>query len=166
MTARLARVSRFLIPVFALTLWVGCAGVQKSIDTALIKGTVGKKYSETLNPKGFKIRTDYGKELATETLSDGSTFHLHVHEYESGSSSWGGVWGRQSYSYKLNGFKVKDDVITDWAYGLYTPPEKAKVLFSSFEFGFNHKAMFERIKKEYPDLVKTSTDGSYVAWRK
>jgi hypothetical protein len=154
------------LPAFALAAFIGCSGTQQKVDQHFIKGTVGQKYSELMSRKGLKVRVDYGELAVSEPLADGSTFHLHVYEYESGSSDNFGLWGKVTYSYKLNGFKVKDDVVQDWAYGLYTPPEKATTLFSTFEFGYGHKAILARIKKEYPDLVKTSTDGPMVAWRK
>lgn len=154
------------LPAFALAAFIGCSGTQQKIDQHFIKGTVGQKYSEIMSRKGFKLRVDYGELAVTEPLADGSSFYLHVQEYESGSTNNFGLWGKVTYSYKLNGFKVKDDVVQDWAYGLYTPPERATTLFSSFEFGYKHKAILARIKQEYPGLIKTSTDGQFVAWRK
>ena len=154
------------LPALALAAFIGCSGAQKKVDQHFIKGTVGQKYSELMSRKGLKMRIDYGELAATEQLPDGSAFHLHVHEYESGSSDNFGLWGKVTYSYRLNGFKVKDDVVQDWAYGLYTPPERATTLFSTFEFGYKHKAILARIKQEYPGLIKTSTDGQFVAWRR
>jgi hypothetical protein len=157
---------RLFLPLLALLAWTGCSGTQQKIDQHFIKGTVGQKYSELMSRSGLKVRVDYGKLAVTEPLPDGSTLHLHVFEYESGSTEYFGLWGKVSYSYKLNGFKVKDDIVKDWAYGLYTPEEKATSLFSAFEFGYKHKAILERIKQRYPDLIKTSSNEQIVAWRR
>jgi hypothetical protein len=56
-------------------------------------------------------------------------------------------------------------VVEDWAYGLFTPPKKASVLFG-FEYGYDHDAAFESIKKTYPDIMKTSSETSTAVWRK
>jgi hypothetical protein len=159
------RLSGALIPLFALIMTNGCAGPQKAADTQLIKGTVGKQYSDLMSRSGLKVRVDYGSMLASETLADGSTFYLHVQEYESASSSTMGIWGEAEYSYRLFGFKVKDDLVQDWAYGLFTPKEKASVLFG-FKYGYDHPAMLERIKKDYANLIKTSSEESIAIWKK
>jgi hypothetical protein len=65
----------------------------------------------------------------------------------------------------LFGFKVKDDLVQDWAYGLYTPKEKASVLFG-FKYGYDHPAMLERIKKDYANLIKTSSEENIAIWKK
>jgi hypothetical protein len=159
------RILRFLLPITALLMWIGCSGAQKAVDTHFIKKTVGQKYSDLMSREGFKLRVDYGELAVTEKLADNSTFYLHVEEYESGSTTWLGVWGKVKYSYKLNAFKVKDDIVQDWAYGLYTPEERAKHVFG-FEFGYKHEAILERVKSEYPNLIKTSTDEKIVAWKR
>ena len=82
------------LPAFALAAFIGCSGPQKKIDQHFIKGTVGQKYSELMSRKGLKLRVDYGELAVTEQLADGSSFYLHVHEYESGSSDNFGLWGK------------------------------------------------------------------------
>jgi hypothetical protein len=143
---------------------VGCSSAQKAYDTSIAKAQMGKKYSELINPSGFKVRPDFGPPLATHALGDGSTVQVHVQEYESGSETTLGIWGKTEYSYRMTGFKVKDDLIEDWAYGLFTPTEKAKV-FLGFEYGYDHPAMIERLKNDYPTLIRTSSGGTLGAWK-
>ena len=153
------------ISVVLFFLGLGCAGPQKAIDKHFAKNAVGQKYSDLISRSGFKVRVDYGKVLASEPLGDGSTLYVHVQEYESASSTTLGMFGSREYSYRLTGFKVKNDVVEDWAYGLFTPPKKASVLFG-FEYGYDHDAAFESIKKTYPDIMKTSSETSTAVWRK
>ena len=154
-----------LLSAAALMLVVACSAPQKAVDKAIIKGSVGQKYSEMMSRTGFKIRADYGKLLVTEKLPDNTLLHIHVQEYESGSHTWLGLFGEVEYSYKVNGFKVKDDVVQDWAYGLYTPEERASHIIG-IEYGYNSKSIKERIKKEYPNLIKTSSDELVAVWKK
>jgi hypothetical protein len=158
----MTRGNGFVLAILALA--VGCASPQKAYDTSITKAQVGKKYSELINPSGFKVRPTFGPELASDGLAGGSKLYVHVQEYESASESTLGIWGKTEYSYRITGFKVKDDVIEDWAYGLYTPNEKAKVLFG-IEYGYDHPAMLEKLKKDYPTLVKTSAGGEVTGWK-
>jgi hypothetical protein len=156
---------RGIVSAFALALIVGCAGPQKAIDQHFAKQAVGQKYSDLTSRSGLKVRVDYGKVLASETLGDGSTLYVHVTEYESASSSTLGIWGDREYSYRITGFKVKDDGVQDWAYGLFTPQNKASTLFG-IEYGYDHDAAMAGIKKDYPNLIKTSSEQPLAAWRK
>jgi hypothetical protein len=154
-----------IVAAFALALAVGCAGPQKAIDQHFAKEAVGQKYSDLTSTSGLKVRVDFGKVVASETLSDSSTLYVHVKEYESASSSTLGIWGDREYSYRITGFKVKDDVVQDWAYGLFTPNNKASTLFG-IEYGYDHDAAMAGVKKDYPNLVKTSSEQSLAVWRK
>lgn len=149
----------------ALMLVVACSGPQKAVDKMIIKGSVGRKYSEMMSRSGFKIRNDYGKLLVSERLSDNTLLHIHVCPYESSSSTWFGLFGSVNYSYKVNGFKVKDDVVQDWAYALYAPEEHASHIFG-IEYGYDKKAIIARIRNDYPNLMKTSTDELVAVWKK
>jgi len=160
-----ARFGNPLLPVLVfLSLCLGCAGPQKAVDKKIITGTVGQKYSELMSRSGVKIRADFGPLLASESLKDGSTLHVHVQEYESGRSTTLGIWGDVEYSYRLFGFKVKDDLVQDWAYALFTPQEKASLLFG-IEYGYDHDAMLARLKKDDGTLLKTSSDQPVATWK-
>lgn len=154
-----------LVSVLTSVLFLGCAGPQKAIDQHMAKGAVGQKYSDLTSTSGLKVRVDFGKSVASEPLSDGATLYVHVKEYESASESTMGIWGSREYSYKVTGFKVKDDVVQDWAYGLFTPPNKASLLFG-FEYGYDHDAAVSGIKKDYPNIMKTSTEEPIAVWKK
>jgi len=159
----LTRVASLSALMFFLGL--GCAGPQKAIDKHFAQGAVGQKYSELTSRSGLKVRVDYGKVVASQPLPAGATLYVHVQEYESANSTTLGIFGSREYSYKVTGFKVKDDVVTDWAYGLFTPPKEASVLFG-FEYGYDHDAVMAGIKKDYPSLMKTSTEEPLAAWEK
>lgn len=75
-----------------------------------------------------------------------------------------GLWGKTEYSYRITAFRVKQDLIEDWAYGLFTPTERAKV-FLGFEYGYDHPAMIDRLKRDYPMLIKTSAGADVTAWK-
>jgi hypothetical protein len=107
---------------------------------------------------------DFGKAVASEPLSQGSALYVHVNEYESESSTWLGIWGSREYSYRVTGFKVKDDVVQDWAYGLYKPQNKASLLFG-FEYGYDHAAAVAGIQNGYPNILKTSTEQPIAVWK-
>jgi hypothetical protein len=154
-----------IVAAFALALTAGCAGPQKAMDQHFAKQAVGQPYSDLTSRSGLKVRVDYGKVLASETLGDDSTLYVHVREYESASSSWAGLWGSREYSYSITAFKVKDDVVQDWGYGLFTAPNQASTLFG-FEYGYDHDAAMAGIKRDYPTLVKTSSEQPLAAWRK
>ena len=154
-----------MVLVFVSFLAMGCAGPQKALDQHFAKGAVGQKYSELISTSGLKVRVDFGKAEASEPLSEGATLYVHVKEYESESSTWLGIWGSREYSYKVTGFKVKDDVVQNWAYGLFTPQNKASLLFG-FEYGYDHDAAVASIKKDYPSILKTSTEETIAAWKK
>ena len=154
-----------LVSIFASLFAFGCAGTQKALDKHFAKEAVGQKYSELTSTSGFKVRVDFGKAMVSEPLGDDATLYLHVKEYESESSTTMGIWGSRTYSYRITGFKVKDDLVQDWAYGLYTPQEKASLIFG-FEYGYDHDAAMAGIKKDYPNLIKTSTDEPVAVWKK
>lgn len=159
--------SRFrhaLAPMFLLAFALGCAGPQKAVDKKIVQGTVGQRYSELMSRSGVKIRADFGPSLASESLKDGSTLHVHVQQYESGRSTTLGIWGDVEYSYRLFGFKVKDDLVQDWAYALFTPEQRASVLFG-FEYGYDHDAVLARLKSDYGNVIKTSSDQPVAIWK-
>ena len=151
------RIGRYLLSLLAIASLLACAGTQKAVDRQLIKGSVGKKYSEMTGGTGFALRTDYGPQLLADTLADGSVFHVHVFDYESSSSVWFGTFGSVEYSYRISGFKVKNDVIQDWAYALFTPEHKAHTILG-IEWGQKKDNVLEGIARDYPALMKTSTD--------
>jgi hypothetical protein len=154
-----------LVSVFGSFFATGCAGPQKALDQHFAKEAVGQKYSDLISTSGLKVRVDFGKVVASEPLSEGATLYVHVKEFESESSTWLGIWGSREYSYKVTGFKVKDDVVQNWAYGLFTPQNKASLLFG-FEYGYDHDAAVAGIKKDYPNILKTSTEESITTWKK
>jgi hypothetical protein len=154
-----------LVTVLASFFASGCAGPQKAVDQHFAKGAVGQKYSDLISTSGLKVRVDFGKAAASEPLGEGATLYVHVKEFESSSSTWLGIWGSREYSYKVTGFKVKDDVVQDWAYGLFSPQNKASLLFG-FEYGYDHDAAVAGIKKDYPNIMKTSTEETIAAWKK
>ncbi len=154
-----------IVAAFTLALTVGCAGPQKAMDQHFAKEAVGQKYSDLTSRSGLKVRVDYGKVLATEKLDDASTLYVHAREYESASSSTLGLWGSREYSYSITAFKVKDDVVQDWAYGLFTPQKQASTIFG-IEYGYDHDAAMAGIKKDYPGLIKTSSEQTLAAWKK
>lgn len=63
-----------------VALAASCSSAQKAVDTSLAKKQVGQKYSELINPSGFKVRPDFGPPLATDALAGGATLHVHVVE--------------------------------------------------------------------------------------
>lgn len=154
--ARILAVTSF----FAL----GCAGPQKAMDMHFAKGAVGQKYSDLISRSGVKLRVDFGNAVASEPLSGGAVLYVHVLEFESSSSTTLGIWGSREYSYKVTGFRVKDDVVQDWAYGLFTPQEKASLLFG-FEYGYDHNAAFASVSQSYPAIMKTSSEGNIASWK-
>lgn len=144
------------VSVLMSFLGLGCAGPQKAIDKHFAKAAVGQKYSEL---------TRFGKAAVSQPLPAGATLYVHIEEYESANSTTLGIWGSREYSYKVTGFKVKDDVVADWAYGLFTPPKEASVLFG-FEYGYDHNAAIAGIKNDYPNIMKTSTEEPVAVWAK
>jgi hypothetical protein len=160
----LSHFGRAVVPMLALILGFGsgCAGPQKAVDKKIVQGTVGKKYSDLMSGSG--VRVDFGPLLASDVLKDGATLHVHLQEYESARSTTLGIWGDVEYSYRLFGFKVKDDLVQDWAYALFTPQDRASVLFG-FEYGYDHDAMVARLKKDYPTVIKTSSEQTVATWK-
>ncbi len=163
--ARCLRFPLSLSVLAAAGFLMACAGPQKAIDRQLIKGSIGQKYSDMTEGKSFKLRNDYGDRLLSDSLPDGSVFHVHVFDYESGSSTWFGTFGTVTYSYKVSGFKVKDDVVQDWAYALVTPEKKANTILG-FEWGRKRSAVLDGIRRDYPDLMKTSSEQNVAVWIK
>ncbi|GEM_PF-5436717 len=165
MTIRI-RLGRYLFSLLAIGSLLACAGgPQKALDRELIKGSVGKKYSEMVGGKGFALRADYGPLLLADTLADGSVFNVHVSDYESSSSTWFGTFGSVQYSYRVSGFKVKNDLIQDWAYALVTPDHKAHTILG-IEWGQKKEEALSDISRDYPALMKTSADQQVAVWKK
>lgn len=149
-------------------LVTGCAGIQElaeSVDKKLLDGAVGKKYSDvTGETGGLAIRVDYGAILTSQELSDGSVLYIHVFDYESSRSSIMGIFGDVEHSYKINGFRVKDGIVKDWAYGFFAPGTEYTHIFG-FVLGYDANAMLEKIKNEYESLIKTSNGRQVSAWK-
>ena len=156
-SARSLCVTLSLAMLAAAGFMMACSGPQKAIDRQLIKSSIGQKYSDMTEGKSFKLRNDYGDRLLSDSLPDGSVIHVHVYDFESGSSTWFGTFGTVQYSYKVSGFKVKDDVVQDWAYALVIPEKKANVILG-FEWGRKRNAVLDGIRRDYPDLMKTSAE--------
>jgi hypothetical protein len=161
----LSRSLRLPLSLLAAAFLLACAGPQKAIDRQLIKGSIGQKYSDMTEGKSFKLRNEYGDRLLSDSLADGSVFHIHVYDYESASSTWFGTFGTVEYSYKISGFKVKDDVVQDWAYGLLTPEKKANTILG-FEWGRKRSAVLDGIRRDYPVLMQTSAAQNVAIWLK
>ena len=130
----------------------------------VFQNEVGKKYTDiTGETGGLKLRVDYGQNLVSKELSDGSVLHIHVYDYESSRSGCLGLFGNVKHSYKIHGFKVKDNIVTDWAYGLYKPAKKFTHIFG-FVLGYDSDEMLNEIKNEYANIVKTSTNEPISSW--
>ena len=149
-------------------LVTGCSAVQElaeTVDKKLIAGAVGKKYSDvTGETSGLTFRVDYGPILTSQKLSDGSVLYIHVFDFESSRSSIMGIFGDVEHSYKINGFKVKDGVVKDWAYGFFAPGTEYTHIFG-FVLGYDANAVLEKIKNDYDGLIKTSTGRELSSWR-
>ena len=146
-------------------LVTGCAGVQEAIDIKLLEGVKGKKYAElTGGTSGFVLGVDYGPILTSQEMSDGSVLYIHVFDYESSKSSIMGIFGDVEHSYKIHGFKVKNGIVDDWAYGLFTPGTEYTHIFG-FVLGYDANTVLEKIKNEYESLIKTSNGGQVSSWR-
>ena len=130
---------------------------------------IGEKYSDlTGNTDGMKFRTDFGKLLTSTNLGDGSIFYIHVVELDGSKSNWFGLFGRLKRIYKINGFKVKNGIIDDWAYGVFRPKKKGWVFFSglktiTIEF-YNSSPIFDKIKMDYENMIITSDGNNISSW--
>ena len=149
-------------------LVTGCAAVQElaeTVDKKIVAGTVEKKYSDvTGETSGLVFRGHYGPKLTSQELPDGSVLYIHVFDFESSRSSIMGIFGDVEHSYKIFGFKVKDGIVNDWAYGFFAPGTEYTHIFG-IVLGYDANAVLEKIKNEYGSLIKTSNGGNVSSWR-
>lgn len=153
----------FLLIAVLLVFLAGCAGVAQSVDKKLIKGTIGKQYTDVTGEAGPLFSLGYGGLLASEKLSDESILYIHVYDYESSRSSYFGIFGSVQHSYRINGFKVKDGLVTDWVYGLHSPDTEYTHLYG-LVFSYDASSVLSMIKDNYKNLVKTSTGENVSSW--
>ena len=149
---------------FLAILLTGCSGIQESIDEKLAAETIGKSYQDIRQKKGLLgVNSVYGEFLLEKDLKDGSKLYLHVHTYVASKSGFGGV-AFNNYKFRTWGFKVKDDIINDWAYGLYEPADADSTEILFFELGFDEEKWLKNIKDTYSSFMKTSKGDKIDVW--
>ncbi|MCH2110375.1 MAG: hypothetical protein MK135_13720 [Polyangiaceae bacterium] len=160
MTSRIVKIAA--LALLASLMTIGCAGVQKSLDRKVLAGSLGEKYSEEIGSN--KGSYTYGEQVHEEPLADGTTLHLHVKGYKSKQTSFLGIWGKSSYSYRVFAFKVTEqDRVLDWAYALYQPKKKYTHLFG-FTLKYQEEPIVSDIVEQYESLAKTSSEASITTW--
>tara|TARA_B100000945_G_C20309196_1_gene561981 strand:- start:287 stop:751 length:465 start_codon:yes stop_codon:yes gene_type:complete len=145
--------------------------VQTSIDKDNLKEIQGKKYDdiklETSILKNEKNpgepRPLYGYLMLEKDLNNGSKLYIHSY-YSRGVTSSMSILTTTKWNFSIFGFKVKDGLIQDWAYGLYQPDDAESKSIFFYEWGFDEKQWNEVIKKDYSNLIKTSDKNNISNW--
>jgi len=146
-----------IVLIFGL---IGCSAVQEAVDKKVLEGTVGEKYTDVI----YSVLASYGELLISSELADGSKLYIHVYDYESSRVSWLGLFGDVEHSYRIHGFKVKDEIVNDWAYGLYNPGTEYTHIFG-FVLSYDASVVLDKIKNDYEELIKTSADKEISSWK-
>ncbi|WP_068545140.1 hypothetical protein [Thalassotalea crassostreae] len=150
-----------LLSIISMTT-IGCSNTPQKA----LQNEIGKSYNEiTSARKNFTIYFNYGELLTTQSYEDGSILYIHVSKSELSKSTYLGVYERVSYKYSIYAFKVKGDIIIDWAYGLYEPESSSSfinVFALEIETSNNQPYLF--IENNYRQLLKTSDGSSIDSW--
>ncbi len=151
---------RCWVPLLLVASLVGCSGVQKAVDREIAEGSMGEIYEDEINSSEGEHQ--FGPQVHSAKLNDGKLY-LHVQGYESSTTTWLGIWGDSTYSYKVFAFKVDDGKVQDWAYALHEPDQEYTHVFG-ITFGYDDEPIIEDIKKTYEKMLKTSSEGSVEDW--
>ena len=167
------KISLLIPAVIFILIFQGCATsdlVFENIDKEIINKAIGKKYSDlTGETDGIKFHTDFGDILTSANLNDGSIIFIHVIELDGWKSNWFGLFGRIKKIYKINVFKVMNNIVEDWAYGVYRPEKKGWLFLISDKSItiklYNSSPIFDKIKINYENMVQTSGGKTILSWK-
>ena len=140
-----------LFSVISLVFF-GCSGVAnkitESIDTDIASASVNKKYADEIQEK-VMFSSKYGELLLEKELKNGEILYVHTSMMESSGFSIGIFRSVDSHIWRTWGFKVKDGIIIDWAYGIYNPEGSGKKELFFVSFGFVIRSLSKFIKRPF-----------------
>ena len=155
-----------LFSVISLVFF-GCSGVAnkitESIDTDKASASVNKKYADEIQ-ETVMFSPKYGELLLEKELKNGENVYVHTSMMESSGFSIGIFRSVDSHKWRTWGFKVKDGIIIDWAYGIYNPEGSGKKEIFFISFGFDENKWTEELKKDYAKYLKTSSGSEINEW--
>ena len=146
--------------------------IQTTLDHKLLKGAVGKSYTEISSKKKYTVQAllgsdpEYGEFISSYTLPDGSRVMRHMDRYIGGGMQFGGAlnMAEQKIAYRLFYFKVdKAGIIRDWASGFYNGESQKSVGVSGFQIPVGETQNALPIQS-FDGLVLTSAGQQLGSW--
>lgn len=145
-----------ILTFLTIILISGCMSVTKED----LDGSIGTSYRQATSSSKF------GEFMGSESLSDGSQIMKHIkrlHQKDSGMGFGDFSFGKKTQYYDVVYFKVKNDIIKDWAKTRYS--DKGKYFGMNNIFEVNNTTTDPKLLSELDALVRTSKGQPISSWK-